>query len=321
MRTICITLDCDLHQDYDLPFLGNRERIHVFSRRDSVNNGIKIRVRESIEMKFILEGRIPKDVPCTYQRIELSKNLTDWGSADIIDNDYQRVFLLSGYDYYIIFKGEFEGYLEFSDATQLDCFDATSGEPIIDPDAVKNKSMYYCTLLVDAGDLIKLSSVEMLGLRYSLINADGIDSHVLDYFDNLKVLFIGPESGAPKTPRLDISVPMIRQLQKINIGVQFLMPNIVNLRDCQELYIIDKDISWADLRDLPSKAYGKGEKLTYVSIDSHDESDRDAILRFVKNVVYATKAKECVVTLPYYMKGYIDEDDKGDNGNLIIIIP
>lgn len=295
MKTICITLNCDLEKDYGLPFLDNRERIHVFSPRETPTPScVKLRVRESIELMFILADCVTWPVACDYEEVNVnglqSNDLNSRKPADKVGND-QRIFLYAGHDYYVYFYGEFEGYLEFSDATQLDCFDATTI-----PDTG------FCSLLVDAGDLMKLSSVETLGLRYSLVDADRMSRHSLDHFDNLRELYIGPESNARKPLRLDINGTTIRQLRIINVGVQFLKPELTRIHDCQELYIIDPDTSWADLHNLPDSAYEKGEQLTTVVIDSYDANDKEAILDFYNKTIYYTKVT-CSVTLPAYLKG------------------
>ena len=271
MKTICITLN--YNSSYDtLSQFDNKDYITIYNRPvtniaiEDVESTIFLQVRESIELEIFLNIEIgTKNTPETSWIYE-SPNKK---SQTLENTGHYKFVLIPGYNYSLKILGAFRGFLQFSDITQLETLDVTG-----------NDAPEYCTMLIDAIDLIKLSEVNILKARYSLINACRLNQYVFEYFDNLKTLFLGPRRYDENIFKLKMRDNVIRQLEDLNIGVKMLPKNLTQLSSCRNLFIHDNP-SWADLYNMREDECLPCENIRNIAISCQDkEKDYEAIINF-----------------------------------------
>lgn len=136
-------------------------------------------------------------------------------------------------------------------------------------------------LLVEARDLYKFSLVEVLGLRYSLINIQDFDYRDLWYFDHLTNLSLGvcPTLGyaeSKQLPTVLLKDEVMRNLVVFHVGVDVVPKNLLQLEKCQHLRLHNTP-SWVYFQGCRASKIGN---LTLCELSGREE-DKDIVDDFL----------------------------------------
>lgn len=272
MKTICIRLNESTGRT-DLPLL-NEESIHIRNPKNKTFGWFAVKVTGGITISLNAGTAVFKH------------STTDMVAAKNSSTTNKTKILSIGTHYFYI-PSEFDGQLTFSDITKVEEFDATNAGSSADTTSDK-----WCGLYLSVNDLIKLSLVKVLLVRYSLVDFN--QSTVLDLrpFQNLTKLYIGTPNYEENNLLDEIIMEdaTMRQLVWLNTNVNRLPSNLDQLTACAAIYLQGFP-SWEYLRN---KSFT--ESLTVysnITIGSTDESDFASIVNFL----YANKDKLINVTL------------------------
>ncbi|MBR2359045.1 MAG: hypothetical protein IKA75_01315 [Bacteroidaceae bacterium] len=188
--------------------------------------------------------------------------------------------------HYFYIEGAFDGLLTFSDIRMVEEFDATNAGSSADGTSDK-----WCGLYLPVNDLIKLSLVKVLLVRYSLVDFNQPTVLDLRPFQNLTKLYIGtPSYDTNLLDEIIMEDTTMRQLVWLNTNVNRLPSNLDQLTACAAIYLQGFP-SWEYLRN---KSFtGSLTVYSNITIGSTDESDFASIVNFL----YANQEKFINITL------------------------
>lgn len=280
MKTICIRLNESTGRT-DLPLL-NEESIHIRNPKNKTFGWFAVKVTGGITISLNAGTAVFKH------------STTDMVAAKNSSTTNKTKILPIGTHYFYI-PSEFDGQLTFSDITKVEEFDATNAGSSVDTTSDK-----WCGLYLSVKELIKLSLVKVLLVRYSLVDFN--QSTVLDLrpFQNLTKLYIGtPSYDTNLLDEIIMEDATMRQLVWLNTNVNRLPSNLDQLTACAAIYL-QGDPSWEYLRN--KNFTGSLTVYSNITIGSTDTSDFLPIVNFL----YANRAKFINITLSASYEGLVN---------------
>ena len=268
MNTVCIRLNYTVDNDC-LPIL-NRETLHI-SNCPLKEKGwfcIQTKAPITVDFKFCAGAESVR---------YYGNSFSNTNYSEITPEEFQISLNTTGEHCFYI-PGTFVMEVTFSDITKITKFDATAAEL---PETL-SASVKFQGLLLDCDDLIKLSLVSFLGLRYSLTNLS--EDVVLDMtpFARLTHLYLGTHSGtSERINSILLSDETMGQLHTLNTNIRKLPVNFIQLKKCISLHIQENSL-WDYLPSDIGKILTESWVAT-ISVESNNENDFVKILNFIYN--------------------------------------
>lgn len=280
MKTICIRLNESTGRT-DLPKLYE-ESIHIRNPQNKNFGWFAVKVSGNVTISLNAGS------------VKFKHSTSSMLAAKNSSPTYNTKSLSVGTHYFYI-GDKFDGLMAFSDIRLVEEFDATNAGSSVDTTSDK-----WCGLYLSVNDLIKLSLVKVLLVRYSLVDFN--QSTVLDLrpFQNLTKLYIGtPSYDTNLLDEIVMEDTTMRQLVWLNTNVNRLPSDLDQLTACAAIYL-QGNPSWEYLRN---KNFT--ETLTVysnITIGSTNTSDFLSIVNFL----YANRAKLINVTLSASYGGLVN---------------
>lgn len=267
MKTIVFKLDGnDTISPFanNVPFAGSyghykRPIIKIFCPQ-SLNFGcFKVKVSADVTMSMV-----GAEFKYGTNSLQEAKNSTQSATSETI--------LYSSYTYYIYIKPNFTSAdLIFSDITALDTFDASI--PTGDSNAP------YEGIDIESKDMMKLSMVRDLGLRYSVRNPQLFNDENFMYFERLERLYIGSPVDTDAFDTIKLPDQVMNSLTEVNWAVKELPSNFGELSSrCQAVYLLN-GASWEKLRN---KSFQPVHSCNTITILNSDPLDQAIVESFVQ---------------------------------------
>lgn len=284
MNTVCIRLNYTVDND-SLPIL-NRETLHI-SNCPLKEKGwfcIQTTAPITVDFKFCAGAESVRYYGNSFSNANYSEITLEVFQIPL-DTIGEHCFYI---------PGTFVMEVTFSDITKITKFDATAASfenTLLD-------DVTFQGLLLDCDDLMKLSLVSFLGLRYSLTNLS--EDVVLDMtpFTHLTHLYLGTHSGtSEKINSILLSDDTMGQLQTLNTNIRKLPANLIELGNCSNLYIQENAL-WDYLPSEFEEREIEQDVLT-LSVESNSENDFVKILNFIYNqFISQNNSSIASITLP-----------------------
>lgn len=276
MDTICVQLNNVTMQD--ATSVLNKETIHISNHPDCGQGWLRLNTCKPTTIQFDSEkGPYPEHY-----------NTADpENTPDYVDSKHS--FNLESGSHFLFWNSEFSCSMSITDITAITLFDAT-----ITINS-HNKDSKWKGLQIPVEDLSKLSMVESLYLRFSLIVNQENTIIDLRNFYNLEHLFLGQAkkgeyyaNGSIK--QIIILDQVMSQLSALHIECEYAPNNMDKLQNLCELYLMHSPCSWTMFSDVAPRS--SMQSLSTIVIYSDNANDYKKILAFVdKSLSFNSQAK------------------------------